>query len=66
MRFIRLNWGKVMVLVLVCELLLFYWSALQHSLTLQQLKAEDKLRQPPISAVKKTEPGTPGGGGRRG
>jgi hypothetical protein len=41
----------VLVLVLICETLLLYWSALQHSRVEQQLRADAKLRQHSVSAV---------------
>lgn len=56
MRFMRINWGKVLVLVLVCEALLLYWSTIQHSQTVRQLKANSELQQLPVSAVPQAEP----------
>jgi hypothetical protein len=61
---VRLNWRKVVALVLVCELLLLYWSALQQKEADRQLQKQssqllEQSGQPqelPVSAAPQPAP----------
>jgi hypothetical protein len=55
----RLNWRKIVLLVLLCELLLLYWSTIQHTETVRELQTNDRHEQAsrPVTVVPKPAPG---------
>ncbi|KIL39772.1 hypothetical protein SD70_17850 [Gordoniibacillus kamchatkensis] len=50
----RLNWRKVIVLILVCELLMLYWSTLQHKEAVRQIQEQNLQQERPVSAAPQT------------